>query len=199
MGRIASLFPLLHILLLLGGLAGLIVYPGLSALLGLLFIAYLLPPLLFRLYSFRHPARPGKWILNRRVRCDWWIAHQLQLGYAVLPLLESLLRLVPGAYSAWLRLWGSRVGRNIYWTPRVEIIDRHMLILGDNIVFGHRVVCCSHIINRKKNGDLVLIQQAIEIGNDSLIGAGAHIGPGVQIPEKTKVPHHAEYYFSKSA
>lgn len=198
-GRIASLFPLLHVLLLFGALVEMLVDPGLFPLLVLLFVAYLLPPLLLRLYSLKYPPRPGRCILNRPVRCDWWIAHQLQLGYAVLPLLESLLRLIPGAYSAWLRLWGSRVGRNVYWTPRVEIIDRHMMNLGDNIVFGHRVVCCSHIINRKKNGDLVLILQPIDIGDDSLIGAGAHIGPGVQIPEKTKVPHHAEYYFSKTA
>jgi hypothetical protein len=198
-GRISTYFPLLHILLLIFSLAGFVLDPGLTALIAILVIAYLLPPLLLRLYSLKYPPEPGKWILNRPERCDWWIAHQLQLSYAVVPLLESLLRLIPGAYSSWLRLWGSKVGKNIYWTPRVEILDRHMMVMGNNIVFGHRVVCCSHIINQKQNGDLVLILQPVNIGSDSLIGAGAHLGPGVQIPEKTNVPYHAKQYFKKSA
>ncbi len=199
LGRTVRFFPLLHLLLLLYSVAALMLEPGLLTLVNLLFVAYLLPPLLFRLYSIRYPPEAGRWILNQPQRNDWWIAHQLQLPYAVLPVLESLLRLVPEAYSLWLRLWGSRVGRNIYWTPRVEILDRHMMVLGDNIVFGHRVVCCAHVIDLKENGDLVLIQKPVTIGSDCLIGAGAHLGPGVEIPEKTRVPYHAEYYFNKTA
>ena len=73
--------------------------------------------------------------MRRAIRRDG-AGHQLQVLYSAFP----ALRLVPGLYSAWLRLWGSRVGRAVYWTPQVKITDRGLLKVGDGVVFGHRVV-----------------------------------------------------------
>lgn len=116
--------------------------------------------------------------------------------YAAIPAFEAFLRLVPGLYSAWLRLWGSKVGKRVYWTPLVEIIDRHMLRIGDDVIFGHRVVCSSHVVSRKENGEFVLLLRYIRIGSGSFIGALSRLGPGVKIPAKSAVPYDTEYRFS---
>ncbi|MCA2928628.1 MAG: acyl transferase [Microcystis sp. M020S1] len=194
-GRIVSLFPLTHSALIVLAAISFLHHPSIGTFVRLVFVLYLLPPLLLRLYFLKYPSKPGKWILNRPTRCDWWIAHQLQLLYGAIPSLEAFLRFIPSAYSAWLRLWGSKVGKDVYWTPRVEIIDRHMMRIGDNVVFGHRVICTSHIIAKKPNGDLVLILRPIRIGSGALIGAGVRIGVGVHIPEKSVIPYNAEYRF----
>lgn len=195
-GQLATLFPLAHGLIIICAWVRFIQQPDLSSFMLLLGSIYLIPPLLFRLYTLYRPMKAGRWILNQPAHCDWWIAHQLQMVFAALPALEALLRLIPGAYSAWLRLWGSKVGKRVYWTVRVEILDRHMLRIGDDVVFGHRVYCTSHIIHRKPNGDLVLILRPVFIGQGTLIGAGTRIGPGVKIPEKSIIPYNAEYRFS---
>lgn len=196
LGRLAALFPLAHGLMIIYASFRLIQDPSIVTSLLLLGVIYLIPPFLFRVYTLKYPVKAGRWALNEPKRCDWWIAHQLQMVYAAFPALEAFLRLIPGAYSAWLRLWGSKVGKRVYWTVRVEILDRHMLRIGDDVVFGHRVYCTSHIIHRKPNGDLVLILRPTRIGKGTLIGAGARIGPGVRIPEKSVIPYNAEYRFS---
>src|SRR6266851_3058498 len=78
-------------------------------------------------------------------RSPLWLAGVAFCLYA-LPLLELFLQLTPGAFSLWLRLWGSRIGRRVHWTPRVEIADRSMLAVGDDVVFGHKVECYAHAI-----------------------------------------------------
>lgn len=191
LGRIAMFFPALH--LVLSGAAIIWAIDELAVIPLALFIIYLLPPLLFRLYTMKYPLHSGIWFLNQPLRSDWWIAHQLQLLYAALPALEAVLRVIPGVYSAWLRLWGARIGKRVHWTPSVDIIDRHMIEVGDDVVFGHRVTCSSHIITKKKNGNIVLIVRGVKVGKGVMIGAGARIGPGVIIPDHTIVPYSAEY------
>lgn len=196
-GRIAMFFPALHLALSGAGVVWAIYNPVVAPL--ALFTVYLLPPLLFRFYSLKFPVRGGTWLLNRPARSDWWVAHQLQLSYAALPSLEAVLRVIPGAYSAWLRLWGSRIGRRVHWTPRIDIIDRHLIEVGDDVVFGHRMTCTSHIITKKKNGNVVLTVRPIAIGKGVVIGAGARIGPGVEIPDDAIVPYDAEYRWRYAA
>lgn len=195
LGRLIGYFPLMHVIAIAWSLIAFLQHPNLLRLLLLLIIVYLIPPLLFRLYSLRFPVRSARWVLNAPTRCDWWIAHQLQMAYAAVPVFESLMRLVPGCYSAWLRLWGSRIGKRVHWTPLVEIVDRHMLCVGDDVVFGHRVICTSHVITKKENGDIILIQRPTRIGSGALLGAKSRIGPGVRIPDRSVVPYNAEYKF----
>lgn len=45
--------------------------------------------------------------------------------------------LIPGIFSCWLRLWGAKVGRDVYWTTRLEIADRSLLEIGDRIRVTH--------------------------------------------------------------
>jgi len=196
LGRIATLFPITHLCAILVALLWFVWRPGIASALTLVFNIYLLPPLLFRAYCVKHPAKAGRWVISNAERCDWWIAHQIQMLYAAVPAFEAFLRFIPGVYSAWLRLWGSKVGKNVYWTPMVEIIDRHMLRIGDDVIFGHKVICTSHVVSRKDNGEFVLLLRPVRIGSGTFIGALSRLGPGVKIPAKSAVPYDTEYRFS---
>ncbi|MBI2809493.1 MAG: acyl transferase [Candidatus Melainabacteria bacterium] len=196
LGRLATLFPITHLSAILVALLWFVWHPAVVSALTLIFNIYLLPPLLFRAYCLRHPAKAGRWVISNAERCDWWIAHQMQMIYAAVPAFEAFLRFMPGVYSAWLRLWGSKVGKNVYWTPMVEIIDRHMLRIGDDVIFGHKVICTSHVVSRKDNGEFVLLLRPVRIGSGTFIGALSRLGPGVKIPAKSAVPYDTEYRFS---
>ena len=93
----------------------------------------------------------------------------MQLIFIALPALEAILRLIPGVYSAWLRLWGSHVGKHVYWTPLIEITDRDLLDIGDRVIFGHRAACYNHVV-KPKGEDLVLYTAKITIGSDVFVG-----------------------------
>ena len=74
------------------------------------------------------------------VHVQWQIVfNRLRLG-------GSRRRLVPGLYSLWLRIWGSRVGRLVYWSPGLEVLDRSLLDVGDQVVFGIGVRLNPHVL-----------------------------------------------------
>lgn len=194
-GLLSNLFPTLHWILIITTTVRFLRHPDPVCFFLLIFVLYFLAPLLFRLYSLKYPAKEGSWVLEPQLRNDWWIYFQLQMIYANVPALESILRAIPFAYSSWLRLWGSRIGNNVYWTPNVEILDRHMMQVGDNVVFGHHAICSAHLVTRKQDGRLTLVLRKIEIGSNTLVGGEARIGPGVKIPANTLIPYKAEYRF----
>jgi hypothetical protein len=150
-------------------------------------IIYLIPPLTFRLHRIFFPIKKSLSNLSDRKYSPWWGAHQIQVIYTAIPQLEAALRLVPGLYSAWLRLWGSRIGRSVYWTPNIEITDRHLLDIGDRVVCGHKCKFLGHAI--KPSGQkMSLYTRNIKVGNDVFIGAGSRIGPGAVIADGIFMP-----------
>jgi len=150
-------------------------------------ILYLVPPLTFRLHQIFFPIRKSLSNLSERKYSPWWGTHQIQVIYIAIPQLEAALRLVPGLYSAWLRLWGSRIGRGVYWTPNVEITDRHLLDIGDRVICGHKCKFLGHAI--KPRGRVVtLYTRTIKIGDDVFIGAGSRIGPGAVVADGAFLP-----------
>ncbi|MGI9302217.1 MAG: acyltransferase [Gammaproteobacteria bacterium] len=153
----------------------------------LLAVAYVLPALCFRVHDALWPLQEGLSRLDEARYSPWWGAHQIQLIYDAAPFLEGLLRIIPGLYSAWLRLWGSRVGSKVYWTPRVEITDRSMMVIGDRVVFGHQVACYPHVVSRK-HGRLVLLLKRVRVDSDVFLGAGSRLGPGAHIRGGTVLP-----------
>jgi hypothetical protein len=153
----------------------------------LVVILYLVPPLTFRLHRIFFPIRKSLSNLSDRKYSPWWGAHQIQLVYIAIPQLEAALRLAPGLYSGWLRLWGSRIGRSVYWTPNVEITDRHLLDIGDHVVCGHKCKFLGHAI-KPRGGEMALYTRTIKVGNDVFIGAGSRIGPGAVIADGTFLP-----------
>lgn len=158
-----------------------------------LFFIYGLPVLTYRIHSHLYPLKSGISYLQGEEYSPWWSSHQLQLIYIAFPTLETILRLVPGLFSCWLRLWGAQIGQHIYWTPGLEIADRGLLSIGNRVVFGHRVGMSSHII-KPRRGNLMLYLKPITIGDGSFIGAGSYIGPGVTVAAGSFLAASSELY-----
>lgn len=150
-------------------------------------ILYLFPVGIYRLHEHFHPVSEGFSSLRDPSYSPWWGSHQIQVIYMAFPALEALLRLIPGAFSAWLRLWGAKVGEDVYWTPTLTISDRAFLQIGDGVVVGQAVGLYSHLI--KVDGDnLKLFVKTIVIEDGAFIGAGSQFSPGVKIPAGVEVP-----------
>ncbi len=73
-------------------------------------------------------------------------------------------------------------------------MDRNLVKVDENVIFGHRVFCSSHIIKRKPGGKVALFVKKIEIGNRAFIGAGSHLGPGVEVAPGAFVPAGTDLY-----
>ncbi len=184
-GILAALFPATLVVITFALCLWLVMAPGLLPLVGIVATLYILPLLCFRLVTL------GSTISERASRLDtgysaWWTAHQFQLIYDAIPTLEAILRLFPGVYSMWLRLWGSKIGKSVYWTPRIEISDRSLMEIGDRVLFGHNTKCYAHIISQGTGG-LVLYAKRITIGSDVFLGGFVVIGPGAQIGDKVRL------------
>ena len=153
---------------------------------GLVLWIYLLPPALHRLHGAFFPLREGAFRLVGPTYVPWWGSHQIQVVYIAFPAIEALLRLL-GLYSPWLRLWGSRVGNGVYWTPIVEITDRSLLDIGDGVVVGHRVGFYAHAIAPRKD-NLSLVVKQIRVGAGAFLGAASALGPGVVVEPGAFLP-----------
>jgi len=185
--RLFGLFPALW----LAGSAACVLYvahvPGLASALLLLAVLYVVPVAAYRLHERLWPLAEGPSRIDGPGYSPWWGGHQCQVMYTAFPALEAALRLVPGLYSAWLRLWGGRVGRGVYWTPLVELTDRALIDVGDGVVFGHRVACYAHLVKPRGIG-LILYVRRIRIGDGVLLGAGSRLGPGAHIDAGAALP-----------
>lgn len=162
-----------------------------KSVLGVFVVVFLVPPLLHRTL----PLKPGVYDLKERRFNAWWASHQLQLLFIAVPALEALLRCVPGLYSAWLRLWGSRVGAGVYWTPRMEVLDRGLLEVGDGVVFGHKVELYGHTVMPKQER-LALYVNRVRVGAGAFVGAGSRLAPGVVVAEGAVVPILTDLYMN---
>lgn len=103
-------------------------------------------------------------------------------------------------------LWGSKVGKRIYWTPRLELLDRTLLEIGDDVVFGHNSGLCAHLVvspeQYKQQKQLstdhaltlnegerpVLLVDKVKIGKNVFVGAGSRLGPGTVIDDGVSLP-----------
>ena len=182
-----SVFPAAVMLLAVTAIAWLWVAQSAIAFAALLFVLYGFPLAVYRLHAWVYPIREGTSYLQGKTYSPWWGSHQLQQIYIAFPVLEAILRLIPGAFSLWLRLWGSKVGQGVYWTPAIEIADRGLLEIGDRVVFGYRVGLYGHVV-KPKQGDLLLYVKTVKIGSDAFIGAGSVLGPGAALSEGSFLP-----------
>ena len=193
LSRVLSLFPAIAILLDIYAFTYFCRHPGMVGAIALLLAAYGFPVLVYRLHAWRYPIPDGISYLRSTDYSPWWGSHQIQVVYIAIPVLETLLRFIPGAFSLWLRLWGASIGSNVYWTPGLEIADRGLLDVGDRVVFGHQVGLYAHAIKPKKT-DLMLYVKPIKIGSDVFVGAGSRLAPGVVIGDGTYVPAKTDVY-----
>ena len=86
------------------------------------------------------------------------------------------LRTVPALYSLWLRLWGSKVGKLVYWTAGTKVLDRSFLRIGDHVGFGIDTLLGTHL----HVGDEFIIAP-ITLEDNVVVGAHSLIGPGVTV------------------
>ncbi len=147
---------------------------------GLLLSFYAYPLMTFHVLQKFKPMPGTHEALDAKKYSCWWGLHQVQLIYFIFPVLEKILKAIPGLFSAWLRLWGSKVGKNVYWTVTAEIHDRHLLDIGDGVIFGHEVRLICHVVGPHE-GKMSMYANTITIGKRAFVGAGAILGPGVVI------------------
>jgi len=187
LGKLIVFFPVLCYTLIMGCLYYSLEVNAFVGLGSLLFVCYFFPVIFFRVHNNFFPLKNNVTDIDAKEYRPWWGSYCIQRVYYDLPFLESILRSLPGAYSFWLRLWGSKIGKHVHWSPLVEVCDRSLLTIGDHVVFGHRVVLISHAITPidKKNHLLV---ERITIGSRSFIGAGSGIGPGCVVPDSSFLP-----------
>ncbi|TPW20943.1 MAG: hypothetical protein FD126_1177, partial [Elusimicrobia bacterium] len=146
-------------------------------------VLYLLPPVAARLLTAVGGKPAGRYVPGDGAFLVWWVTLQLQTLFLRLPFLEELLRLVPGVYSAWLRLWGSKVGSRVYWSAGTVVLDRGYLDIGDGVVFGAGVRLNGHVL-AKEEGRLTLIVDVVRVGAGAAVGgyslltAGTEVAPG---------------------
>lgn len=184
---VLSCFPALVMVGAIGSFLYLCAFPGLLSLGVVLFVLYGVPVLVYRLHALIFPIQEGISYLGGKTYSPWWGSHQIQAIYITFPALEAFLRLIPGVFSFWLRLWGSKVGQNAYWTPGLEIADRGLLEIGDRVIFGHQVGLYSHVIKPRRR-NLMLYVKRVKIGNDVFLGAWSHLGPGTTVSDGTYLP-----------
>jgi hypothetical protein len=193
LGRLIGFFPSLHLAAIAAAVIALVHAPSIVNAAAAVAAVYVLPLLTFRLLGWFHPLREGVSFLDEPRFSPWWGGHQIQAVFIAIPQLEGMLQLVPGAFSLWLRLWGSTVGRSVYWTPRVEIADRSLLVIGDGAIVGHKVEMYAHAV-RPRNGRPLLHVRRIVIGRGAFLGAGTRIGPGVHVAAGARVPALSDLY-----
>jgi hypothetical protein len=175
-----NLVPLLHIAAVLGCLFLPCPWPVRTACAAaMLYLAPVLPGRLLRESLRRAPSRVPAGSADF---LKWWAAFQCQVVFLRFPAIEEALRCIPGLYSFWLRLWGSRIGKLTYWAPRTLILDRGFLDIGDDVVLGAGVRLNPHVMER--DGGVILALAPITIGDGAMIGgyslltAGTSIAPG---------------------
>jgi hypothetical protein len=111
----------------------------------------------------------------------WWFTLNLQMLFCRLHVLEELLRIVPGCYSMWLRLWGAKIGKLTYWAAGVRILDRPFLRIGDHVTFGAGVRLNPHVMMPDAQGQRVLVLAPITIGDQANVGGYSLLVSGGEI------------------
>lgn len=183
-----NFFPLCHVL----GIAAILTQPWrlwarISAAIACLYLA---PPLLALFVARIARIREGYIPLNHPSFLTWWATAQFQMIFNRFPLLEEVLRIFPGMYSNWLRLWGSRIGRLTFWAPGVTVLDRGYLDIGDEVVFGAGVRLNGHVLARAPDGSLELALGTIKIGSGASIGGYSLLTAGTEVGEGESTRAH---------
>jgi acetyltransferase-like isoleucine patch superfamily enzyme len=184
LSTILSFFPMLLMLMSFISFLWICASPGIISVVTLIFIVYGFPLLIHKIHTYFYAIEEGISYLCGEKYSPWWGSHQIQSIYIAFPITERILRMIPGAFTLWLRLWGAKIGKNVYWTTHLEISDRTFLEIGDNVVFGHACGLYSHVIKPKKN-DLMLYVKRIKVGNNVFVGAGSYIAAGVNVVDGT--------------
>jgi acetyltransferase-like isoleucine patch superfamily enzyme len=186
--RLFSYFPLLMTMLSLAGMGLFGRWPSLWSAALLFFVIYFLPPLVQRVMLRWSAIKQGVNQIDGRTFSPWLATHHIQAIYDALPFLESLLRVFPGFYSMWLRLWGSRIGYGVEWPVRMDVLDRSLMDVGNRVVFSREVELAAHARRKTDGGRSRVLVRTVRIGSYAFIGASSRIGAGASVPSNASVP-----------
>jgi acetyltransferase-like isoleucine patch superfamily enzyme len=117
----------------------------------------------------------------------WWMSMQWQNLFLRFPALEEALRMIPGVYSSWLRLWGAKIGKYTYWTAGCKVLDRPFVTIGDFVIVGFGAKITSHLFHMKMDDSFFLFGEPV-IGDYAVLGGDCGVGPGAKIPARHTVP-----------
>lgn len=174
---VLNFVPLLHAACILACLLTPLGWPGrIGMAAAVLYLAPLIPGRLLRESLRGHPPDIAA---GSPAFLRWWACFQCQVLFLRFPVLEEVLRLLPGLYSLWLRLWGSRVGRLTYWAPQTVILDRGFLEIGHDVVFGAGVRINPHVI--ESTPEPVLRLAPVKIGDGAMVGGYSLLTAGTEI------------------
>lgn len=165
-----------------------------------LLIIYLEPPLLWRVVKKIWGQPEGVSYLGVKTKegNSWWVAFHLQQLFNTFHFFEQLLTLFPGVYSAWLRLWGSEIGKKVNWTPESRLVDRTHLRIGDRVLIGNHSYLAAHAI--KKRGDKYLLYvKAVEVGADAVLAYRVTLAPGAVVEPGSFIEAGKAVYPNQSA
>lgn len=133
----------------------------------LIIIIYIIPPFITRIALIICPLKQKEYMLYTKEYYTWWLIFCAQIIYLRLPILEELIRIVPGLYSMWLRVfWGAKIGKFTFWAPGTRILERNFIEIGDNVVFA-----ADTRINPHVQTDTKLLLSPIIIENNVVVGA----------------------------
>jgi len=186
--RLFSYFPLLMTALSFAALGVFAQWPSLWSAILLLFVVFFVPPLVQRVMLRWAPLKQGVNEIDGRKFSPWLASHHIQAMYDALPFLESLLRVFPGFYSMWLRMWGSRVGYGVEWPVRMDVLDRGLMDIGNRVVFSRRAELAAHVRKKTDGGRSRVLVRTVRIGSYAFLGARVRVGPGASVPSNASVP-----------
>lgn len=185
--RLFSYFPLLLTIAASFALVALAAWPSGWTIALFIAVLYLLPPIVLRIVLRWAPIKPGVADIGKKFS-PWLASHHIQVFYDALPFLESLLRVIPGFYSMWLRLWGSRIGYGVEWSVNCSILDRNLMEIGNRVMFARLVELAAHVRRKTEGGGSRVLVRPVRIGSHAFLGAGARIGPGASVPGNASIP-----------
>ncbi len=152
-----------------------------------LLIPYILPLVTFKMFCFFYPLKEGRHpLISEKGICAWTVTFQIQRLFIIFPQMEFMLMTLPGLFSFWLRLWGSKVGKNVNWINTV-VTDRSGLVIGDNVFFGNQCYLSAHVA-MMMNQKLILYFKNITVESNTFIGASVIFPPGTRVPGLSVVP-----------
>lgn len=188
--KLFSVFPIFHFITIVYFLLLFISEHKPIWVLAMIFAIYILPVLTWRLLFLK--ISEGKQHIGKKsnLGSSWLISHYIQYLFILFPSFEKALLLIPGAYSFWLRLWGSKIGKGVIWAPVMSLHDRPLMEVGDHVIIGGHTNIASHFLIRQNNTLNSYIKK-VNIGNKVIIGAESSLGPGSNIISDSFLPPHS--------
>lgn len=149
---------------------------------------YLLPPLAGRLVVAAAGETEGEFAMPSRGFRVWWTLTQLQMVFNRLPVLEELLRLVPGLYPVWIGLWGGHASPQAFIGPGVKFTDRHLIRVERGALLGFQAALVCHMAQRDAEGRWQIVTAQTTVERDAIMGGGTALGPGARLLSGQMLP-----------